>query len=68
MVCTAWFDPLRDEGKAYADALAAAGVTTKYYQGAGLIHGYFGLGEASETARREAQRVRADFKALLNRA
>jgi acetyl esterase len=65
IICTAWFDPLRDEGKAYAGALAAAGVATKYYQGAGLIHGYFGLGEASETARREAQRARADFKALL---
>jgi acetyl esterase len=67
IVCTAWFDPLRDEGKAYADALAAAGVTTKYHPGAGLIHGYFGLGDASETARREAQRARADFKALLER-
>ncbi len=66
IVCTAWFDPLRDEGKAYADALAAAGVATKYYEGAGLIHGYFGLGEASETAKREAQRARADFKALLD--
>jgi acetyl esterase len=68
VVCTAWFDPLRDEGKAYADALRAAGVTTKYHHGAGLIHGYFGLGEASQTARLEAQRVRADFKAMLNRA
>src|SRR3984893_13135843 len=67
VVCTAWFDPLRDEGKAYADALAAAGVTTNYYDGKGLIHGYFGLGEVSETARREAQRARADFKALLER-
>ena len=67
IVCTAWFDPLRDEGRAYADALAAAGVATKYYDGKGLIHGYFGLGEASETARREAQRARADFKALLER-
>jgi acetyl esterase len=67
IVCTAWFDPLRDEGKAYADALAAAGVATKYYDGKGLIHGYFGLGEVSETARREAQRARADFKALLER-
>jgi acetyl esterase len=67
IVCTAWFDPLRDEGKAYADALQAAGVATRYYQGEGLIHGYFGLGEASETARREAQRARADFKALLER-
>jgi acetyl esterase len=67
VVCTAWFDPLRDEGKAYADALAAAGVPTKYHDGAGLIHGYFGLGEASATARLEAQRARADFKTLLER-
>ena len=35
--------------------------------GPGLIHGYFGLGEASETARTEAQRARADFKRLLER-
>jgi acetyl esterase len=67
VVCTAWFDPLRDEGKAYADALVAAGVATKYHDGAGLIHGYFGLGEASPTAKAEAQRARADFKALLER-
>jgi acetyl esterase len=67
VVCTAWFDPLRDEGKAYAEALAAAGVATKYHHGAGLIHGYFGLGDASEAARGEAQRARADFKALLER-
>jgi acetyl esterase len=67
VVCTAWFDPLRDEGKAYADALAAAGVETKYHPGAGLIHGYFGLGDASATAKAEAQRARADFRAVLER-
>jgi acetyl esterase len=67
IVCTAWFDPLRDEGDAYAAALQAAGVAIRHYRGAGLIHGYFGLGEASETARREAQRARADFKGLLER-
>ena len=33
----------------------------------GLIHGYFGLGEASETAKREAQRARADFKRWLEK-
>ena len=65
VVTTAWFDPLRDEGEAYANALITAGVATKYYDGPGLIHGYFGLGEASEAARREAQRARADFKAML---
>ena len=67
VVCTAWLDPLRDEGKAYADALDAAGVATKYHDGLGLIHGYFGLGEASPSARLEAQRARADFKTMLER-
>jgi acetyl esterase len=67
IVCTAWFDPLRDEGAAYARALEAAGVATRHHRGAGLIHGYFGLGEACEAARVEAQRARAEFKALLER-
>lgn len=65
VVCTAWFDPLRDEGAAYAKALQAAGVPTRYHEGLGLIHGFFGLGEASDAARIEAERARADFKALL---
>ncbi len=67
IVTTAWYDPLRDEGAAYARALEAAGVKVKHHEGPGLIHGYFGLGEASEVARAEAQRARADFKALLAR-
>jgi acetyl esterase/lipase len=67
VVCTAWYDPLRDEGKAYAEALAAAGVPTKYHEGLGLIHGYFGLGDAAPVARAEAQRARADFKAMLEK-
>ena len=65
VVTTAWFDPLRDEGAAYAKALSAAGVNVKYHPGEGLIHGYFGLVDASDTARAEAQRARADFKAML---
>jgi len=67
VIATAWFDPLRDEGAAYADALVSAGVAVKYHPGEGLIHGYFGLGEASEAAKAEAQRARADFRAMLAR-
>ncbi|MBI5262871.1 MAG: alpha/beta hydrolase [Bradyrhizobium sp.] len=67
VVCTAWFDPLRDEGAAYAEALKAAGVRVKHHEGPGLIHGYFGMGEASDAARQEAQRARAEFKSLLDR-
>ena len=40
VVCTAQFDPLRDEGEVYADALSAAGVTTCRHHGLGMIHGY----------------------------
>ena len=63
----AWFDPLRDEGAAYAAALERVDVPVKHYAGEGLIHGYFGLGEASAVAKSEAQLARADFSALLNR-
>jgi acetyl esterase len=39
----------------------------KYHPGEGLIHGYFGLVDASDAARAEAQRARADFKAMLEK-
>jgi acetyl esterase len=43
-VFTAGFDPLRDDGRAYADALAAAGVPVRYRCYDDLIHGFFGMG------------------------
>ena len=62
MVCTAYFDPLRDEGESYADALEKAGIATKRHRGPGLIHGFFGMGDASPAARAEAEKARADFR------
>ncbi len=53
MVLTAGFDPLRDEGRQYADALRAAGVTVDYREFGSLIHGFanfFALGGGSATA------------------
>lgn len=65
VLCTAQFDPLRDEGEAYAQALRRAGVRVLEHHGAGLIHGYFGMGAAAPAAGDEARRVRADFRMLL---
>lgn len=42
-VLTAGFDPLRDEGRAYADRLIDAGIKTTYVNYPGTIHGFFSL-------------------------
>ncbi len=39
-VMTAGFDPLRDEGKDFADKLTAAGVAVRYHCYEGMIHGF----------------------------
>jgi acetyl esterase len=50
-VTTAGFDPLRDEGEAYATRLEQAGVPTVLRRHPGLIHGFANLTAVSKTAR-----------------
>jgi acetyl esterase len=65
VICTAEFDPLRDEGEAYAQALQRVGVRVVYYREPTLIHGFFGMGNASAIAAEAGQRIREAFKAML---
>jgi acetyl esterase len=56
LVLTAGFDPLRDEGRQYADAMRAAGVTVDYREFGPLVHGFanfFPLGGGCATAMAE---------------
>ncbi len=50
-VVVAGFDPLRDEGEAYAQALMAAGVPTTLRCYGSLVHGFYSMGGLIEAAR-----------------
>jgi acetyl esterase len=52
LVVTAEFDPLRDEGEAYAARLAAAGVDARSSRYDGMIHGFVSMDALLDGARR----------------
>ncbi len=66
VVVTAEFDPLRDEGEAYAAALAAAGTRVEARRFDGMIHGFFDMGPASAAARAAVSETCAVFGKVLH--
>lgn len=50
LIQTAEFDPLHDEGKAYADAMRAAGNTVIHINYPGMIHGFMRMGALVDDA------------------
>ncbi|HVN39847.1 MAG TPA: alpha/beta hydrolase [Myxococcota bacterium] len=62
---TAEFDPLRDEGEAYAARLREAGVdvaTTRYD---GMFHGFFGMGAMLDQAKKAVAQAAGALKKAL---
>jgi acetyl esterase len=50
MMITAQYDPLRDEGDAYAARLASLGVPTSHVRFSGMYHGFFSLADFLDDA------------------
>lgn len=65
LVITAEFDPLRDEGEAYAAALAAAGVPTRQSRYDGMIHGFFAMSGIVPRAREAVQEAAGELRRVL---
>lgn len=65
IVVTAGFDPLRDEGEAYAKRLAEAGVPTLYREHESLIHGFALMTAAVPEAARAVDRLADDVREAL---
>jgi acetyl esterase len=63
-VMTAGYDPLRDEGRAYAERLKQEGVPTEYREYADMVHGFITMGRVLDTA----NAALADCAAALKRA
>lgn len=66
VVVTGEYDPLRDEGEAYAAALSKAGVSVELVRGPGMIHGFYDLGVISPTAASLVEQCNESFASLLH--
>jgi acetyl esterase len=66
VVVTAAFDPLRDEGEAYAAALRDAGVPVVLRRFAGLIHGFINMTGVSRASRDATIEIAGALRALVH--
>lgn len=65
VVVTAEYDVLADEGAAYADALAAAGVPVRHRRVPGVTHGFIRLHNLFDVADAELTAIATDIRAAV---
>ena len=65
LVITAEYDPLRDEGDAYAAKLQAAGVQVEHVSYPGQIHGFFAVGTMMQAGDRAVASAARSMAAAL---
>lgn len=66
IIHTAEFDPMRDEGFAYAQRLTSAGVQVRYTCHSGMIHLFYALPEIIPYARAALGRIAAEIGLVLH--
>ncbi len=67
VVITASLDPIRDQGRLYAKALADAGIDHEFIEMQGTIHGFICLRKGVPSANADVERLLQAFKRLLDR-
>jgi acetyl esterase len=65
LIVTAGFDPLRDEGAAYAERLRDADVAVDYICYGGMIHGFTPMGKLIETGNRAVTLIAGSLRQAL---
>ena len=65
VIVTASLDPIRDQGRAYAAALAQAGVAVTFREAVGIVHGFITIRQAIPSSQGDVAGYLAALKAMI---